>query len=284
MAGLWTPLALGMDKAQLKALLAKFDVTPNKGLGQHFLHDESVILDMLEAAEVNSADTVLAVGPGLGVLTSALVQRAGQVVVYELDEKLAALIESQRAENLMVVRGDALELPLPPRGTPLPYKVVANIPYSITGALIRRLITSPSGPSSITLLVQKEVAERMCAKPGQMSALSVAVQLHGAAKIVRLVPPECFWPDPKVDSAVVHVDLSGGLTLNVDERDFMRLVKFGFAQKRKQLKNTLAAGLRIEPATVEARLLELGLPTTVRAQELSLESWKQLYDTYVLST
>lgn len=267
-----------MDKSQLKTLLAKFDVTPNKGLGQHFLHDESVITDMLEAAEVGSKDTVLEVGPGLGVLTSALVQRAGQVVVYELDDKLASLIESQDADKLTVVRGDALELPLPPRGTPLPYKVVANIPYSITGALIRRLITSPSGPSSITLLVQKEVAERMCAKPGQMSALSVAVQLHGAAKIVRLVPPECFWPAPKVDSAVVHVDLSRGLTLDVDERDFMRLVKFGFAQKRKQLKNTLAAGLRVGPPEIEKVLLQAGLSATSRAQELSLGQWKKLYD------
>ena len=267
-----------MDQSHLKSLLAKFDIRPNKGLGQHFLHDESVIHDMLTAADIRGTDAVLEVGPGLGVLTSALVQRAGQVIVFELDEKLADIIESQGAENLTVVRGDALELPLPPRGTPLPYKVVANIPYSITGALIRRLITSPSGPSSITLLVQKEVAERMCAKPGQMSVLSVAVQLHGRAQIVRLVPPESFWPAPKVDSAVVHVNLSGGLTLNVKEKDFMRLVKFGFAQKRKQLKNTLAAGLRVEPVEIEKVLLRLGLSATARAQELSLEEWKRLYD------
>jgi 16S rRNA (adenine1518-N6/adenine1519-N6)-dimethyltransferase len=277
-ASVWTLPPLSMDQSQLKSLLAKFEIRPNKGLGQHFLHDETVIADMLEAADVQSDDTILEVGPGLGVLTSALVQRAGQVVVYELDEKLAALIESQQAENLTVVLGDALELPLPPRGTTLPYKVVANIPYSITGALIRRLITSPSGPSSITLLVQKEVAERMCAKPGQMSVLSVAVQLHGTAHIDRLVPPECFWPAPKVDSAVVHVDLAGGLMLDVEERDFMRLVKFGFAQKRKQLKNTLAAGLRIEPTEVERYLLAVGLTPTARAQELSLAQWKQLYD------
>jgi 16S rRNA (adenine1518-N6/adenine1519-N6)-dimethyltransferase len=269
-----------MDKAQLKTLLTKYDIRPNKGLGQHFLHDESVIHDMLEVADIRGADTVLEVGPGLGVLTSALVQRAGQVVVFELDEKLADIIESQGAENLTVVRGDALELPLPPRGTALPYKVVANIPYSITGALIRRLITSPSGPISMTLLMQKEVAERMCAKPGQMSALSVAVQLHGRAQIVRLVPPESFWPAPKVDSAVVHVDLSDELTLDVNERDFMRLVKFGFSQKRKQLKNTLAAGLRVEPAEIEKRLLKLGLSATVRAQELSMEEWKLLYDVF----
>ena len=165
-----------MKVTDLQKLLRQYDIRPNKGLGQHFLHDETVTRDMLEAANITASDTVLEIGPGLGVLTSALVQAAGKVEVYELDDKLADLIEAQNAENLTVVRGDALQLPLPPRGTPLPYKVVANIPYSITGALIRRLITSPSGPSSMTLLVQKEVAERMCARPGQISVLAVAVQ------------------------------------------------------------------------------------------------------------
>ncbi len=269
-----------MKVTDLKQLLRSYDIRPDKGLGQHFLHDESVILDMLEAANINKSDTVLEVGPGLGVLTSALVQRAGHVVVFELDDKLADIVESQRAENLTVMRGDALELPLPPRGSALPYKVVANIPYSITGKLIRHLITSLSGPISMTLLVQKEVAERMCAKPGQMSALSVAVQLHGTARIVRIVPPEAFYPAPKVDSAVVHVDLSGGLTLDVEEKAFMRLVKFGFSQKRKQLKNTLAAGLRVEPAEIEKLLVKVRLAPTARAQELSMTQWRLLYDLF----
>lgn len=268
-----------MKVTDLQKLLRQYDIRPNKGLGQHFLHDETVTRDMLEAANITASDTVLEIGPGLGVLTSALVQMAGKVVVYELDDKLADLIEAQNAKNLTVVRGDALTLPLPPRGTPLSYKVVANIPYSITGALIRRLITSPSGPSSMTLLVQKEVAERMCARPGQMSVLSVAVQLHGAPQIMRQVPPSSFWPEPKVDSTVVHVDLSGGLRLDVDEKSFMRIVKFGFAQKRKQLKNTLAAGLRVEPAEIEKLLVSIDLSPTARAQELSLAEWKGLYET-----
>lgn len=266
-----------MKLNDLKNILKTYGIRPDKGLGQHFLHDETVIADMLAAAKVSQTDTVLEVGPGLGILTSALVQRAREVVVYELDPTLAALIESQGLPNLHVEKGDALSLPLPPRGT-LPYKVVANIPYSITGALIRRLITSPSAPTSLTLLVQKEVAERMCARPGQMSVLSVAVQLHGAPQIARIVPPESFYPAPKVDSAVVHVDLAEGLTLDVDEKQFMRLVKFGFAQKRKQLKNTLAAGLHVSPSEVESTLLRLGLSATVRAQELSMEEWKHLYD------
>lgn len=267
-----------MDARSLQTLLKKYEIRPNKSLGQHFLHDETVVADMLEAAAVTQEDTVLEVGPGIGVLTSALVQRAGHVIVYELDAQLAQLVRDQGEANLEVIEGDALELPLPPRGSALPYKVVANIPYSITGALIRRLITSLPAPQSITLLVQKEVAERMTALPGQMSALAVAVQLHGQARIVRQVPPDCFWPAPKVDSAVVHVDIQPGLTLDVEERDFMRLAKFGFAQKRKQLKNTLAAGLRIEPTEVERHLTAVGLAPTARAQELSLTQWKNLYD------
>lgn len=273
-----------MDAAHLQSLLRQYDIRPNKSLGQHFLHDESVVADMLGAAKVSQQDTVLEVGPGIGVLTSALVQRAGHVICYELDDQLAQLVRDQGADNLEVVAGDALKLPLPPRGSALPYKVVANIPYSITGALIRRLITSLPAPQSITLLVQKEVAERMVASPGQMSLLSVAVQLHGEPRIVRTVPPESFWPAPKVDSAVVHVDLVDGLTLDVDEKQFMRLVKFGFAQKRKQLKNTLAAGLHVEPARIEQVLAEVGIATTARAQELSLNEWQRLQNVVMTKT
>lgn len=265
-----------MNIPEIKQLLTKYDVRPDKSKGQHFLLDESVVTDMLEVARVAKDDTVLEVGPGMGVLTSALTQRAGQVVAYELDTQLAELIRSQNADNLRVEEGDALKLPLPPRGTFLPYKVVANIPYSITGVLLRRLVTPPSPPKSLTLLVQKEVAERVCARPGDMSVLAVAVQLHGSPHIVRAVPPESFWPAPKVDSAVLHVELSGRLTVDVDEAQFMRLVKFGFSQKRKQLKNTLAAGLHVEPSLIVAALESVALKSTTRAQELSLEGWRDL--------
>ncbi len=265
--------------SDLKQLLAKYDIRPDKSKGQHFLLDETVVEDMLDAAHVTTADTVIEIGPGPGVLTSALAQRAGQVLAYELDGQLADLIESQRVENVEVIRGDVMEQPLPRRGTALPYKVVANIPYSISGALIRKLLTSLPAPQSVTLLVQREVAERMCAKPGQMSILTVATQLHGQARIVRLVPADAFYPAPKVDSAVVHVDVSdreGSLTLDVDEKAFMRLVKIGFSQKRKQLKNTLAAGLHISPTEALVLLKKAGLADTVRAQELSLEQWQSL--------
>ncbi|MBP9826881.1 ribosomal RNA small subunit methyltransferase A [Candidatus Saccharibacteria bacterium] len=266
-----------MQITDLKKLLSTYDIRPDKGKGQHFLLDESVVADMLEAASVSQEGTVLEVGPGPGVLTSALAQRAGHIICYELDDKLADLIEAQGIPNIEVVRGDVLTHPLPRRGTTLPYKVVANIPYSITGALIRKLLTSLPAPKSITLLVQREVAERMCAGPGQMSILSVATQLHGNARIVRIVPAEAFYPAPKVDSAVVHVDIKPDLTLDVDEKAFMRIVKIGFSQKRKQLKNTLAAGLHREPSEIEPYLEQAGLALTARAQELRLEDWHKLY-------
>jgi len=266
-----------MKVSQLRHLLAMYDIKPDKSKGQHFLLDETVVTDMLEAAEVNQADTIIEVGPGPGVLTSALTGRAGQVIAYELDEQLADLISAQHVANLEVVRGDVLQQPIPRQGTTLPYKVVANIPYSISGALIRKLLTSLPAPQSLTLLVQKEVAERMCAKPGQMSILSVAVQLHGQPRIVRLVPPQSFWPVPKVDSAVIQIDLHpAGLCLEVDEKAYMRLVKIGFSQKRKQLKNSLSAGLQIESSEVVRLLTLSGLKPTARAQELSLEDWAKL--------
>ncbi|MCC7543477.1 ribosomal RNA small subunit methyltransferase A [bacterium] len=263
----------------LKQLLTTYNIRPDKSKGQHFLLDETVVEDMLEAADVGRGDTIIEVGPGPGVLTSALAQRAGQVQAYELDDQLANLIESQCVPNVEIIRGDVMASPLPRRGTALPYKVVANIPYSISGILIRKLLTSLPAPKSVTLLVQREVAERMCARPGNMSILSVATQLHGKARIVRIVPADAFYPAPKVDSAVVHVDVSdrkGGLTLDVDEKSYMRLVKIGFSQKRKQLKNTLAAGLHISPTEALELLKKAGLADTVRAQELALDDWQRL--------
>lgn len=265
-----------MKLQDLKTILKTYDIRPDKSKGQHFLLDESVIADMLEAAEIGPTDTVIEVGPGLGVLTSALEQTAGEVLAYELDPVLADLIDAQGSSKIEVIRGDVMELPLPRRGIER-YKVVANIPYSITGSLLRKLLSSIPAPTSITVLIQKEVAQRLVAKPGQMSILAVAAQLKADCELIRIVPPEAFYPAPAVDSAVVRLTLLPSLRVNVDEKAFMTLVRHGFAQKRKQLKNTLAAGLQLQPAEIEKVLLKVGLSATVRAQEMSLESWQQLY-------
>ena len=265
-----------MKIPQLIHLLKTYDITPDKSKGQHFLIDETVVGDMLEVAGVGETDTVLEIGPGVGVLTAGLVQKAGQVYAYELDDQLAELISSQNESNLTVIRGDVLQSPLPPTGV-TDYKVVANIPYNITGLILRQLVEANPKARSLTLLVQKEVAERVSAKPGQMSIIAVAVQLHGVPSMVREVSPKAFWPAPRVDSAVLHIELRPELTVDVEEALFMRLVKFGFAQKRKQLKNTLSVGLKITSAEVEEALLASDLKATARAQELSLEEWSKLY-------
>lgn len=266
-----------MKIPQLITLLKTYDITPDKSKGQHFLIDETVVADMLEVAQASSDDTVLEIGPGVGVLTAGLVQKAGQVYAYELDEQLADLITSQNEANLTVIRGDVLKAVLPPERV-THYKVVANIPYNITGLLIRQLVEATPQAQSLTLLVQREVAQRICAQPGQMSVIAVAVQLHGTPTLVRDVSSKAFWPAPRVDSAVLHVELRPELAVAVDEALFMRLVKFGFAQKRKQLKNTLSAGLQVTSQVIEDALLASELKPTARAQELSLEQWKALYD------
>lgn len=265
-----------MKIPELITLLKTYDITPDKSKGQHFLIDETVVGDMLEVARVSSDDTILEIGPGVGVLTAGLVQKAGHVFAYELDDQLADLISSQNESNLTVIRGDVLQAALPPEAVST-YKVIANIPYNITGLIMRKLVESSPAAQSLTLLVQKEVAERISAKPGQMSVLSVAVQLHGTPRVVREVSPKAFWPAPRVDSAVVHIDMRESLAVDCDEATFMRLVKFGFAQKRKQLKNTLSNGLKITSADVEKALLASGLKATARAQELSLDEWSRLY-------
>lgn len=266
-----------MQLPDLNALLKTYDIQPDKSRGQHFLIDESVVADMLAAADIQSTDTVVEIGPGMGVLTSGLVQRAGRVMAYELDARLAQLIRGQHIDKLEVIEGDVMRAPLPRRGIDR-YKVVANIPYSITGSLLRKLLASLPAPTSITLLVQREVAERVVARPGQMSRLSVAAQLKADCSIVRVVPPEAFWPAPAVDSAVLHLQLLPQLRVDVDETAFMRFVGHGFAQKRKQLKNTLSAGLHLQPVMIEPALEAIGVAPTARAQELSLQEWAKLYD------
>lgn len=256
-------------------LLKTYELRPDKSKGQHFLIDETVVEDMLAAADVTKDDITIEVGPGVGVLTSALSQTSKHVYTYELDDALATLIEQQGLKNISVIRGDVLQAKLPPDGVTT-YKVLANIPYNITGLLVRQLLATRPAATSVTLLVQREVAERMVAKPGQMSVLAVATQLHGRASIVRQVPPEAFFPAPRVDSAVIHIELAPELTLDVDEKAFMRLVKHGFSQKRKQLKNTLAGGLQRKSEEIEAALVLAELSPTARAQELSLSDWHRL--------
>lgn len=252
-----------------------------KSLGQHWLHDTESLEAIVAAADVQPIDTVLEIGPGPGTLTEKLVQQAAQVRAVEFDQDLARELPVRvPADNLQVVHQDILHFDL----TSLPpnYKVVANIPYYLTSNLLRVLCESPNHFSKAAILIQKEVAQRVCAGPGAMSLLSVSVQFYCEAQLGALVRAELFTPPPKVDSQVLELTFrQQPLFADVDTRLFFRVVKAGFAQRRKTLLNSLSGGLQLERAETEALLAKADILPTVRAQALSLEQWHTLYQAYV---
>jgi 16S rRNA (adenine1518-N6/adenine1519-N6)-dimethyltransferase len=259
----------------VRALLREYGLRPKQSLGQNFLVDPPALAKIVAAAELQPHETVLEVGPGLGTLTAALAGHARRVVAVELDDRLLPVLERLLAgyPNVTVVHGDILALD-PARLVEPPYKVVANIPYYITAAILRHLLEARVQPERVVLTVQAEVAERLAAQPGDMSLLAVSVQFYGRVRIVGRIKAGAFYPPPKVDSAVVAIDLRERPALDVADPDwYFRIVRAGFSQRRKQLKNTLAAGLARPPGEVAAALEGIGLDPTRRAETLSLEEW-----------
>jgi 16S rRNA (adenine1518-N6/adenine1519-N6)-dimethyltransferase len=249
-------------------------IKPNKSLGQHFLVDRPSLEAIMDAAEVKPDDTVLEIGPGLGVMTRPLTRLAGRVIAVETDPILAGLLRRDAPGNLEVVEQDILEFDL--RRLPAGYKVIANIPYYLTSKIFRLLVESPNPPSVMSMLIQKEVAERITATPGKMSMLALSVQFYGRPELVRLVERHKFWPPPEVDSAVLRVTLTGP-AFKADPTKLFRLMKAGFGEKRKQLKNSLAGGLNLSSELASELLTTAKLKPTARAQELDLGNWERLY-------
>ncbi len=268
-----------MKVSELKSLLSRYHIRPDKRFGQNFLLNEDVLDKIVAAADISKADTVLEIGPGLGFLTSRLGLEAGQVVAVEKDRKLARVLNKlfKKNKNTKIISDDMLKLSAGSLLLPANYKVVANIPYYLTGKIIQVFLTEEPKPVLMVLLLQKEVAERITADPGQMSILSVSAQLYSDPEIIAYVPKTDFYPEPEVDSAVVKLKVLNKPRLSVDEQSFFRLVKIGFSNKRKQLHNNLAAGLGqgIDYKTI---LQELKINPLTRAQDLSLEEWGRLYD------
>lgn len=252
-----------------------------KSLGQHWLKDEATLEAICEAAYLQNGDTVLEIGPGLGDLTRQLVKRAGRVIAIELDGKLAADLSGQvKADNLEVVQGDILKFDL--TDLPLDYKVVANIPYYLTSNLIRVLSESSNPPYLMALLVQKEVAQRIAAQPGQMSLLSISTQLYYIPKLGPTVSAELFLPPPKVDSQLIILKRRPKpLFEKLDTKTYFRLVKAGFAGRRKKLRGSLSAGLGVSKEQADQLLESAGLDGDLRAQNLRLQEWHKLYKAYV---
>ena len=249
-------------------------IRPNKSLGQHFLVDKLSLEDIMASAEPTLTDTVLEIGPGLGVMTRPLTQKAGHVVAVETDAVLADLLRRDAPDNLTVVESDILRYDV--RQLPTGYKVIANIPYYVTSKIFRLLIESPNPPSVMSVLIQKEVAERITAQPGKMSVLALSVQYYGTTRITSVVERHKFWPAPAVDSAVLQVKLTGP-AFPADRTRLFRLIKAGFGEKRKQLRNALAGGLNISLELSATVVAAAHLESTVRAQELALPDWQRLY-------
>lgn len=246
---------------------------PKKSLGQHWLFDEKILASIVETAEVKSGDNVLEVGPGLGTLTEKLLKTGAEIYAVEKDEALAyKLRQTFKQDNFNLFINDILQFDL--TNLPPDYKVVANIPYYLTSHLIRNLTESSNPPASITLLVQKEVAERICARPGQMSLLSISAQLYYSCNLSAVVTRDKFTPPPKVDSQVVHLVRKNPDEIpNIEPKQFFRVVKAGFSARRKTLLNSLSGGLNTDKQTIREGLETTGISPSQRPQELSLDDW-----------
>ena len=260
----------------IKKLLNRYGLKPQKGLGQNFLADQGALYKIIQAAQIKADDTVLEIGPGLGSLTTLLAERAERVVAVELDTNLVRALGEilDPYPNVELIQGDILEVNLNELFTRPGYLVVANIPYYITSALLRQLLEAQYAPERVVLTVQKEVAERICAAAGDLSLLALSVQVYGEPEITAHIPAGAFFPAPKVDSAVVRIEIFPEPRIPRPQLDlFFALTKAGFSQKRKTLLNSVSAGMGWDKQKTAARMQTAGIDPQRRAQTLSLEEW-----------
>ncbi len=267
---------------KLSELLRKHGVHLKKRLGQHFLVSESILASIADAAALGDQDTVVEIGPGVGLLTRHLAQRAGRVAAVELDEALIPALQEnlEGFQNVEVIHGNALGFTareIVGEGARQGYKVVANLPYYITSAAIRHFLEDEFPPEMMVLTVQWEVAKRITARPPEMSLLSVSVQVYGEPKLLFKIPPGAFVPPPKVDSGVVAIERRTEPIVPREEADwFFRVVRAGFSQRRKQIHNSLRGGLRLGDDEVKAALLSVGISPSRRPGTLTPKEWLAL--------
>lgn len=259
-------------------------------MGQHFLIDEQSLLKIVDAAGIEKDDEILEIGAGTGSLTRLLADRAKFVLAVEKDKSLFPVLKESLGKSLMA----HTHTPKSSANVKLAfedimafnfrefldseYKVVANIPYYITGRILRMLLASENKPKKITMLVQKEVAERIVADPGEMSVISVSAQMYSEVKIISVVSRDKFYPPPKVDSAILNLDVFKQPRIDVDEKFFFRIVRSCFAGRRKQLRNTLKSSLGLEKDFLNSLEAATGIDLSMRPQNLSLEQWVKIYD------
>jgi 16S rRNA (adenine1518-N6/adenine1519-N6)-dimethyltransferase len=264
---------------------------PKKSLGQNFLQDKNVLDKIIQAANLKADDFVIEVGPGEGILTEELAKKAGKVVAIEIDDNLASRLDSRwhRNDKVEIINDDVLKVNLPeilervetPRrgvSTIYRYKVIANIPYYITSPIIQLFLETKYPPTEMILMVQKEVGQRICARPGQMSILAVSVQYYAKPELLFYVDKKSFYPAPEVDSTVIKIVVRRKYKEVSEEeiKSFFRIVKAGFSAKRKTLLNNLSNSLHLDRKIAEETIRKAGIKPNQRAQELSVEDWKKL--------
>jgi len=265
------------DAETPKQLLRRYGIAPKKQLGQNFMIDPRALERVVQAAEVAPADSVLEIGAGIGTLTERLLEHAGRVVAVELDAQLVAVLQERLGSHprLQIVAGDILQF-RPADYFTTSYKVVGNIPYYITSAILRHLLEAQPRPTMLVLTMQKEVAARILSRE-KWSLLAVSVHFYGRPRVVGHISRHAFYPVPQVDSAILRVDVWPQPAVSVpDTRLFFRVVKAGFSAPRKQLRNTLAHGLGMAPEAVEQTLSAAGIDPRRRAETVSLEEWGQI--------
>jgi 16S rRNA (adenine1518-N6/adenine1519-N6)-dimethyltransferase len=287
-SGKYSPEA-GPLLAQTRELLRRFNLRAKKGLGQHFLIDGEVLRLILSTAQLTPRDVVVEVGPGLGVLTRELIKEAGWVIAIELDNRLAAILKQNlaSARNTTIINKDVLKVnpaelfrELKDKFFSEGYKVVANLPYYIASPVLRHFLEAEVKPRLMVVMVQKEVAVEITAKPGRMSLLSVSVQFYGEPTIAGYVPAQSFYPAPEVDSALLKIIPFPQLPVDIDSESFFSLVRTGFSAARKQLANSLTQGLGVTKGEVLSLLEKAEINTQRRAETLSLEEWTRLWRVY----
>ena len=265
---------------ELRNFLFAHHIRPNKAFGQNFLIDHDVLLQIVEAAEIHASDQVLELGAGTGVLTRELAKRARRVVAVELEREMLSLLAktTRTYRNVEIMERNLLYVEPQKIFGSEPYKLVANLPYYIASPTFRHFLESANPPRLFVVMVQYEVAQRIVAEPGELSLLGVSIQFYGEPKIIQRVPARAFYPAPKVDSAILRIDLKEEVPLTPTQRDsFFRLVHAGFSERRKQLHNSLAHGLHRKNADVQPWLLAANIDPSRRAETLSIDDWLRLW-------
>lgn len=268
----------GMTSGEVQSILRTIGLKPQQAAGQNFLLDEQVAESMVDASGISEGDTVLEIGPGLGILTAALHQRGANVIAVELDTRLYAYAKKKFAaqQNVRIIHGDIFKVNLNDIVKDGKYSLVANLPYSATSLVFRNFLTIAPRPSSLTVMIQREVAKRICAEPGDMSLLALTVQYYCQPSMLFDISPASFFPVPKVTSSIVHASDLKPVDPDVDKSIF-RIMRAGFSSRRKKLSNALSSSLGMTTTSIEEKMAKISLSKDTRAQELSLEDWQKIY-------